>query len=108
MKYIIIKFIIIICEYREVTPMTEVKRKEGESFESLLRRFNNRVQMSGRMLQAKKIRFLKPEGNKTRKKVAALKREGIKEKINYMLKSGKIKEEDLRRRGKQKLKIKIK
>ena len=79
--------------------MTEVKRKTGESFESLLRRFNNRVQMSGRLLQAKKIKFLAPSENKTKKKATALKRKQAKEKIEYMLRSGKIKEEELNRRG---------
>ena len=90
--------------------MTEVKRKKGESFESFLRRFNSRVQMSGRLLQAKKIRFLAPGVNKTKKKAAALKRKGTQEKISYMLKSGKLKEEDLKRSGrgrKSKLKLKI-
>lgn len=82
--------------------MTEVKRKTGESFESMLRRFNNRVQMSGRLLQAKKIKFLAPSENKTKKKAAALKKKQVKEKIEYMLKSGKMKEEDLNRRGKGK------
>jgi ribosomal protein S21 len=77
--------------------MTEVKRKKGESFESLLRRFSSRMQMSGRLIQAKKVRFLAPKENATRKKAAALKRIKIKGKINYMLKAGKIKEEDLRR-----------
>ncbi|MFA5133187.1 MAG: 30S ribosomal protein S21 [Patescibacteria group bacterium] len=77
--------------------MTEVKRKKGESFESLLRRFNSRVQMSGRLIQAKKVRFLPPKENVTRKKSAALKRIKIKTKIDYMLRAGKIKEEDLRR-----------
>jgi len=81
--------------------MTEVKRKKGESFESLLRRFNNRVQMSGRLLQAKKIRFLPDVENKTKKKSAALKRESIKEKIGYLLRTGKITEEDLKKRGRK-------
>ena len=48
--------------------MTEVKRKDNESFESLLRRFKNRVQKSGRLLQARKIKFLAPSENKSKKK----------------------------------------
>jgi ribosomal protein S21 len=80
--------------------MTEVKRKKGESFESLLRRFSTRVQKSGRLIQAKKVRFLKTEENKTKKKAAALKRKAMTEKINYMLRAGKITEEDLRGRKK--------
>ena len=76
--------------------MTEVKRKRGESFESLLRRFSTRVQKSGRLIQAKKVRFLASAVNKTRKKAAALQRIKAREKIAYLLRSGKIKEEDLR------------
>lgn len=79
--------------------MTEVKRKKGESFESLLRRFNGRIQKSGRLLEAKKMQFLSPSVNRTKKKATALKRNSVKEKIDYMLKSGKIKEEDLRGRS---------
>lgn len=76
--------------------MTEVKRKKGESFESMLRRFSTRVQRSGRIIQAKKVRFLEQKENKTRKKAGALKRIKIKTKIDYLLRSGKVKEEDLR------------
>jgi ribosomal protein S21 len=76
--------------------MTEVKRKKGESFEGLLRRFNTRVQKSGRIIQAKKVRFLAQKENKTRKKAAALQRLKIKTKIDYLLRSGKVKEEELR------------
>lgn len=83
--------------------MTEVKRKKGESFESLLRRFSSRIQKSGRLIQAKKVRFLPENINKTKKKSAALKRKKIGEKISYMLRAGKITEEELRnkKRGKR-------
>ena len=37
--------------------MLEVKRKDGESFESLIRRFTKKTIQSGKILQAKKIRF---------------------------------------------------
>lgn len=76
--------------------MTEVKRKKGESFEGLLRRFTSRVQKSGRLIQAKKVRFVSPKINKTKAKAAALQRIKTKEKINYFLRSGKITEEELR------------
>ena len=48
--------------------MTEVKKRKGESFDSLFRRFKQRLQLSGRVLQAKKIRFYKEEPNKTEMK----------------------------------------
>lgn len=78
--------------------MTEVKRKKGESFEGLLRRFSTRVQKSGRLIQAKKVRFTPPKMNKTRAKAAALQRIKNKEKIGYLLRSGKITEDQLRDR----------
>lgn len=76
--------------------MTEVKRKKGESFESLLRRFSSRVQKSGRLIQAKKVRFAVPKMNKTKTKAAAMQRMKSREKINYLLRSGQITEEELR------------
>lgn len=85
--------------------MTEVKRKKGESFESLLRRFNSRVQMSGRLLQAKKVRFTVKTPNQNKKKATALQRIKTRDKLQYMLRSGKIREEDLNRRT-MKLKVK--
>lgn len=41
--------------------MAEVKRKKGETFDALYRRFQRRIQSSGKILQAKKIRFLKKD-----------------------------------------------
>ena len=80
--------------------MVEVKRKKGESFEALLRRFSRRIQQSGRVLQAKKVRFHKPEGNKNSLRSAALRREYLSARREYMLKSGKMKEEDFGRKRK--------
>ncbi len=37
--------------------MIEVKRKEGESFDSLLRRFTRKIQQSGILVRARKIRY---------------------------------------------------
>jgi ribosomal protein S21 len=85
----------------------KVKSKKGEMFEGLLRRFNRKVMLSGKILQAKKIRFRKKEGNKRAVRESALRRQKINVKTDYLLKTGKIKEEDLRNR-KLKLKIKIK
>ena len=44
--------------------MVDVKRKRGETFDSLLRRFNRRLQLSGRVLEAKRTRFKKKQPNK--------------------------------------------
>lgn len=74
--------------------MVEVKRKKGESFEALLRRFSKRVQESGRILQAKKIRFYTTPKNKNAERDAALRRKYLGEKRDYLLKTGKMTEED--------------
>ena len=72
--------------------MAEAKRKKGETFESLLRRFNKKVIQSGKILQAKKIRFLEKDPNKNLSKKLALRRKDIKEKKEYLKKIGKLEE----------------
>ena len=37
--------------------MVEVKKKDNESFDSLLRRFNRKIQQSGVLIRARRIRF---------------------------------------------------
>ncbi|NIR65148.1 MAG: 30S ribosomal protein S21 [Phycisphaerae bacterium] len=73
--------------------MAEVKRKKGESFEALVRRFNRRVQQSGKILQARKIRFRQEEKSYTKKKASALRRKDLREKREFMVKTGRIKDD---------------
>lgn len=77
--------------------MSEVKRKKGESFESMLRRFSRRVQQSGRMLQARKIRFHEPKKNKNAQKSSALRSLQISKKRDYLERIGQLPEP--KRRG---------
>lgn len=77
--------------------MAEVKRKKGETFESLLRRFNRRLLQSGRILQAKKIRFHAKKQNKNKLRESALRRNTIREEREYMIKTGKLREEDFKK-----------
>lgn len=74
----------------------EVKRKKGESFEGLLRRFNRRIIEGGVILQAKKIQFFakKPNDNALRK--SALRRKESREKREYLRKIGKLKEDNIK------------
>ncbi len=76
--------------------MVDVKRKKGESFESLLRRFSRRVQMSGRLLQAKKVRFHNDKPNKNKLHATALRKLKIREEREYLIKTGQVTEEELR------------
>ena len=76
--------------------MVEVKRKRGETFESFVRRFNKRVQQSGRLLQAKKVRFLGKQDNKLAKKTSALYRKKVRSQKEYLRKIGKLPEDNKR------------
>ncbi len=73
--------------------MLEVKRKKGETFDALLRRFQRRMQASGRILQAKKIRFLKKDPSRTKRRDSALRREEKRIEYTYLAKTGQLPEE---------------
>ncbi|MEI7741345.1 MAG: hypothetical protein WCJ29_02470 [bacterium] len=73
--------------------MLDVKRRKTESFESLLRRFTRRVQESGTVIQTKKNRFHKDQLNHTEVRKSALRRKEMREKREYLERSGKLKEE---------------
>lgn len=68
--------------------MFELKRRKGESFETLVRRFRKQAQMSGRVLQAKKIQFHKKKKSKNLERASTLLRLRRKSKIEYLTKIG--------------------
>lgn len=74
--------------------MAEVKRKKGETFESLLRRFNKKIIQSGKVLQAKKIQYQKKGKSRPERKKDAVKRIQIREQKEYLRKIGMLKDED--------------
>lgn len=55
--------------------MTHVKRKENESTENLIRRFNRRVLQSGVLSAARRNRFHQPEPNRRARRTEALRQE---------------------------------
>jgi len=73
--------------------MVEVKRKERESIGSLLRRFSRKVQQSGILIQARKIRFREPEQTKRERREAALRREKIRVFKKKLREMGKLEDE---------------
>lgn len=73
--------------------MAEFKRKKGESFESFLRRFNKRMQQSGKLRLARKIQHIQPKINKSRQKKRALMGMKLRSKREYLKKIGKFEEE---------------
>lgn len=68
----------------------EVKRKKGESTESLLRRFRQNVTRSGLQIRAKQLRFHERPDSKQKKKDAALRRMDIRAKREYLKRVGKL------------------
>lgn len=70
--------------------MVEVRKKNGESVESLLRRFTKKVQQSGILIRAKKGRFFEPKKSRLEVKEGAIRRNLIREKKDYLRKIGKL------------------
>jgi ribosomal protein S21 len=58
--------------------MVEVKRKDNESFENLLRRFNRKVQQSGVLIRARKTRFFEPGKSRNLLRSAAQRRSELR------------------------------
>lgn len=81
--------------------MAEVKRKKGESFESMLRRFSRKVQQSGRILEARKLRHFDPEKSKNAQHAAALRREYLRAKKDFLIRTGQATEEDFKPKRKR-------
>ncbi|MCH7492622.1 30S ribosomal protein S21 [Patescibacteria group bacterium] len=70
--------------------MVEVRKKNGESPEGLLRRFTKRVQSSGVLLRAKKGRYYSSKRSKLESKEVAARRSLIKDKKEQLRKIGKL------------------
>ena len=78
----------------------DVKRKHGETFESLLRRFSRRVIESGKLIQAKKVRFYERPKSRGLRRKSALLRAKMQSQREYLKRIGKLKEEPRDRRSK--------
>jgi len=73
-----------------VSVLVEVKRKDNESFESLLRRFNRKIQQSGVLVRARKIRFYEPNRSRNLLREDAARRAVNREKREELKKQGKL------------------
>ncbi len=70
--------------------MVEVKKKDNESFESLLRRFNRKIQQSGVLVRARKIRFFAPARSRNLLREDAVRRAVNREKREELKRQGKL------------------
>ncbi len=76
--------------------MIQVKKKDRETPESLIRRFTRRVQQSGVLQKARKNRFRLEEKSKPKRRNEALYKVKIRKEINKLKKLGKFDDESLR------------
>ena len=74
--------------------MSELKRKKGESFEGFIRRVKRQWQRSGKLLQAKKVKFYSPKKSKNLQRKHTVKRTKLISKMNYLRKIGKLPPEE--------------
>lgn len=78
--------------------VVDVKKKKGERFDSLLRRFNKRVIESGKVFQARKIRFHERSMSASKSKGKALRSISVTEKREWLRKTGQLVEDPRRGR----------
>lgn len=76
--------------------MIEVKKKDRESSESLIRRFSRRVQQSGVLARARKSRFRVEEKTKRELIAGAIYKEKVRKVVSKLKKMGKFEEENFR------------
>lgn len=66
----------------------EIKKKEREGSQSLIRRFSKRVKRSGILARARKTKYRKRKKSKQLRKRAALRREEVKKEYEKKKKLG--------------------
>lgn len=72
--------------------VVEVKKREHESTESLVRRFHRKMIASGVLLQAKRGRFFERPKSKERRRTEALRRSELHKEREMLRKLGKLEE----------------
>ena len=77
--------------------MIEVKKKDRETSESLIRRFSRRVQQSGVLFSARKGRFYTKPKSRRQARESAQYRAKVKKEVDKLKKIGKFDEEALKR-----------
>ena len=73
-----------------------IKRKKGESFEAMFRRFSRRLQQSGKTLTVRANRYHAKDATKNKRHASKLRGLSIARKRDWLLKTGKLIEEPRR------------
>lgn len=77
--------------------MVEAKRRENETTGAMLRRFTRRVQQSGILLRARKMRFYDPGPTKRVVRARALRKKTLAKERSRLEKLGKLPTDERRR-----------
>jgi ribosomal protein S21 len=77
--------------------MIQVKKKDRETSEALIRRFSRRVQQSGILLSARSGRFFTKPKTKRQLRESARYRAKVRKEVEKLKKMGKFDEEALKR-----------
>lgn len=77
--------------------MVEVRKKERESIESLLRRFKRRLKQSRVLIKVREKMFYASPKSKRQIREEAQHRKTVREEREYLRKLGKLDEEEIRR-----------
>lgn len=77
--------------------MIEVKKKDRESSDSLIKRFSRRVQQSGVLMTARKGRFFAKPKSRRQVRESAQYRAKVKKEVDKLKKMGKFDDEALKR-----------
>ncbi len=72
--------------------MVEVHKRENESSDSLIRRFSRKVQQSGILLQARKVRYYQRKKSKKKLREEAQRRSELQSERERLIKLGEIDE----------------
>lgn len=72
--------------------MVEVRKRENESSESLIRRFSRKVQASGVLLQAKKVRYYQRKKSRLKAREEAKRKAELTAERERLIKLGLLEE----------------
>ena len=76
--------------------MIEVKRKDRETSESLIRRFGRRIQQSGVLVHARKSRFRTEEKSRRQMREGAMYKEKVRKVVSRLKKMGKFDDQNFK------------
>jgi ribosomal protein S21 len=72
--------------------MVEVRKRDNETSDSLVRRFSRKVQQSGVLLQARKVRYYQRKKSKKKVREEAQRRNELQAERERLIKLGEIDE----------------